>query len=258
MRADTDPTAISVVIPVYRSAATLTELHTRLGAVLNEIGAGEIIYVNDASPDQSLALLRQLPPVIPFRILSLNTNKGQSTALLCGIKAASCPLVATMDADLQDSPELLPALLGGLSTGIDVVFAARSGTYESPARHLSSFLFKSVVFLFSAGRIPRQAGLYLVMRKQSCSAFADFLPHRPYLMGLIARFRLKTGSVPFIRTRNPENETSYTFKKRLQVAKAFFRTLFLPVETTAADIEKWWNSEITEYTPLHKTPENNP
>jgi glycosyltransferase involved in cell wall biosynthesis len=252
MRADTDNNMLSVVIPVFKSQTTLVELHGRLSKLLNESGGGEVIYVNDASPDNSLEILRKLPPTIPFRILSLTTNQGQSTALICGLKIAAHRFVATMDADLQDRPEIVADLLEHLSPQTDVVFAARSGTYETLPRHITSFFFKSIVYLFSVGRIPRQAGLFMVIRKKSCEQFAHFLPKRPYLIGLIARTRLKCTSIVVNRQKNSRNETSYTLRKRLKVASAFFRTLCMRHIPSDDEVEKWWSAEVTEIPPLYR------
>lgn len=141
---------ISIVIPVYKSAATLSELHDRLTALSRNVGLEcEVVYVNDASPDNSAEILKKLPPTIPFHIVDLGKNAGQSSALLAGIAFAQGSLIATMDADLQDEPENLPALIQSLVPGIDVVFAKRQGRYESGGRLFTSMLFKGLVHLFS-------------------------------------------------------------------------------------------------------------
>lgn len=241
------PIGISVVVPVYKSAKTLEELHERVGRVAALAGWHcEIVYVNDASPDQSLEVLKRLPSQPAYKIVNLKSNQGQSTALLTGIWAATYPLVVTMDADLQDEPEQIPALFSALSPGKDVIFAARSGSYESGARLISSFLFKSLVVLASLGRIPAKAGLFMVARRKAFSPLFPYLPFSPYLIGLIARYRLHCQSLSVQRPPNQLGETSYTLRKRLRVAGRFFFTMYLASGSDEIQLKDWLSRNVEE------------
>src|SRR5579859_7200369 len=95
--------AVSVVIPVYNSMATLRALIERLAPVLRSFGAGyEVILVNDGSRDASWQTIAGLTQEYPFvRGINLMRNFGQHNALLAGIRAASYPVIVTMDDDLQ-------------------------------------------------------------------------------------------------------------------------------------------------------------
>lgn len=236
---------ISIVIPVYKSASTLAALHERISQVAALLPAScEIIYVNDASPDHSLAILQQLPPTISFHIVNLKTNAGQSSALIAGMSFARGELIATMDADLQDEPENLPAMIEALKPGIDVVFAKRQGQYESPGRLLTSYFFKGMVHWFSGKRIPMNAGLFMVLKKNATVGFYSYLPHSPYLIGLIARKGLRCATVTVERPGNALGETSYTFRKRMRVARSFFRTLRMPALKQSPEAAEWLNSHL--------------
>ena len=240
---------ISIVIPVYKSATTLRELHRRIGNVARkEHWNCEIIYVNDASPDQSLSILQSLVPDIPFQIINLKQNTGQSSALIIGIAFASGDFIATMDADLQDKPEKLPDLLKALRPEQDVIFAKRAGHYESGGRLATSFLFKGLVHLFSGFRIPMHAGLFMLAKRRSVLQFQSYLPQSPYLIGLIARNRLSCGSIVVEREENLYGETSYTFAKRIKVARIFFRTLDMKPSMDNSEAKKWIHEHlVAEY-----------
>jgi len=236
---------ISIVVPVYKSASTLAALHERIARVAALLPVPcEIVYVNDASPDHSLAILRQLPPTLAFHIINLKTNAGQSGALIAGMAFARGELIATMDADLQDEPENLPVMIDALKPGIDVVFARRQGRYESPGRLVTSYFFKGMVHWFSRRKIPMNAGLFMVLRKGAAAGFIPYLPSSPYLIGLIAKTGLRCSSVAVKRPENAFGETSYTFRKRIRVARSFFRTLRLRPPQPGKEASEWLNSHL--------------
>ncbi|KAA0992343.1 glycosyltransferase family 2 protein [Dyadobacter aurulentus] len=237
---------LSVVIPVYKSANTLVALHRRLGAVFRSAGlTGEVIYVNDASPDNSVEMLRSLPETTPFQIVNLRHNLGQSSALLAGMLHCNGNLIATMDADLQDEPEVLPKLIHALESN-DIVFAQRSGRYESGTKLVTSALFKSIVHIASSGRIPMQAGLFLVIKKNAALRLVPYLPFSPYLIGLIAKEKLTCTAIPVTRRENDLGETSYTFRKRMHVAGRFFNTLRMKPVSDVVASKRWLSSHLAD------------
>jgi undecaprenyl-phosphate 4-deoxy-4-formamido-L-arabinose transferase len=115
---------ISVVVPVFNSAATLEELVSRVTAVLEAAASDyEIILVDDGSGDDSRAVLARLADLnAHVRPLVLSRNFGQHNALLCGIREARYELIATLDDDLQNPPEDIPRLLEALKDDVDVVY----------------------------------------------------------------------------------------------------------------------------------------
>lgn len=105
---------MSVVLPVYNEKGNLTPLLTELVGVLGDM-PHEIIAVDDGSTDGSLEELRSLARAIRgLRIVALGRRCGQSGAILAGVDAARGDIVVTMDADGQNDPSDLPALLGAL------------------------------------------------------------------------------------------------------------------------------------------------
>jgi undecaprenyl-phosphate 4-deoxy-4-formamido-L-arabinose transferase len=135
---------LSVVVPVYRSAATLPELFDRLLRVLKGTGGSfEMIFVDDGSPDDSWEVLsrlhRQAPDVVVA--VGLMRNFGQHNALMAGFRHARGEVVVTLDDDLQNPPEEIPKLLAALQAGgFDVVYGAYRGKQHSWWRNLASAL----------------------------------------------------------------------------------------------------------------------
>ena len=116
--------SISVVIPVYNSSAILPDLLVRLDAVLEKLNCKyELILVNDGSKDQSWETILDLRAKYHFITgFNLTRNYGQHNALLCGIRAARCDVIVTIDDDLQHQPEEIPKLIEKLNEGFDVVY----------------------------------------------------------------------------------------------------------------------------------------
>ncbi len=114
---------ISAIVPIYNEAPNLRELFTRLKASLDELGREwEMLLVDDGSTDDGETLLREFAAEDSrVRVLFLTRNFGQTAALAAGIEHARGDLLVTLDADLQNDPKDLPALVEKLEQGYDVV-----------------------------------------------------------------------------------------------------------------------------------------
>ncbi|MCZ6464290.1 MAG: glycosyltransferase family 2 protein [Proteobacteria bacterium] len=138
---------LSVVVPVRDERDSLVPLHRELDAALASLGGPvELIFVDDGSEDGSLNVLRALEAKDPaVRVLPLGERRGQSAALAEGFRAARAPLLATLDADLQNDPADIPRLLEHLGDA-DVVNGVRVGRLgrDSWARILVSTLANAV------------------------------------------------------------------------------------------------------------------
>ena len=103
---------LSVVIPIFNERDNITPLVEEINAALNGVCDFEIIFVNDASTDDSLTILTELKQSFPFiRTVTHNKRSGQSAGLRTGVLAASGTLIATLDGDGQNDPADIPKLL---------------------------------------------------------------------------------------------------------------------------------------------------
>jgi len=120
----------SVVVPVFNEEGNLVQLDKEIKAVMNSLeGDYEVIYINDGSTDNSLSVLKQLKKV---KIISLNRNYGQATALDAGFKASQGEYVISLDADLQNDPKDIPAMIKKLEDeNLDVVCGWRKDRKDS-------------------------------------------------------------------------------------------------------------------------------
>jgi glycosyltransferase involved in cell wall biosynthesis len=226
---------ISVILPVYRNAAVLDDLYLQLVSALELLGSPfELLFVDDASPDRSLTVLRRLATVDErVAVLALPENVGQNRAVMAGLAYARGEVAVVMDADLQDPPAALPALLGHLrQSDAAAVFAGRRGRYERLSRRLSSRLFKGLLHLLTIGRLPADAGLFVAMRREMVEQLLSYDVSTPYVVGLMARGGLPLISIPVERA--PAERSGYTAGMRLCLSLLALRTIAGPIRQRQA------------------------
>ncbi len=142
--------SISVVIPCYRSAATLPRLVERLVPVLAEHGERhEVILVVDGSPDDTWDVAAAIAASTPgVRAVRLSRNYGQHNALLAGVRLARFETTVTMDDDLQHLPEEIPTLVAALANDVELVYGVPRVEEHGWLRSAAS---RSVKMAMSAG-----------------------------------------------------------------------------------------------------------
>jgi undecaprenyl-phosphate 4-deoxy-4-formamido-L-arabinose transferase len=167
---------ISFVIPVYRSAESLPELHRRISEVFSSMHEDfELIFVEDCGGDNSWFVIQQIAAndrrVRGFR---MSRNYGQHNALLCGIREARGETIVTMDDDLQHPPEEIPKLLAKLEEGFDVVYGPplqeQHGLLRDMASHITKLALESAMGAVNA----RQVCALRVFRARLRNAFSHY------------------------------------------------------------------------------------
>lgn len=151
------PVELSIVLPVFNEEDNLEPLDAEIRAVLRGLGrSAEIVYVDDHSRDQSLAVLRRLVKTaeqandpIRTRVIEFRRNYGQTAALAAGFQLAHGEIVIPLDADGQNNPADIPRLLAMLDQGYDVV----SGWRRNRKDKALSRRFPSAVANWLIGRV---------------------------------------------------------------------------------------------------------
>lgn len=137
---------ISVVIPLLNEEESLVELRNWIGRVMDAEGLSyELIFVDDGSTDSSWEIISRLSQEDErVRGVRFRTNYGKSAALYCGFERAEGDVVITMDADLQDSPDEIPALYRMITKeGYDMVSGWKRKRHDPKAKTLPSKLFNA-------------------------------------------------------------------------------------------------------------------
>jgi len=205
----------SVVIPVYNSALNLAELLGRLQLVLQARPAEyEIILVNDGSQDQSWDVICQLAQQQPgLRGINLMRNYGQHNALLCGIRAAAYDVIVTLDDDLQNPPEEIPALLAKLSEGYDVIYGTGRQEQHGLWRNLASQVTKLTLQGAMGAATARQVSAFRVFRTQVRDAFETYRGPFPSIDVLLTWGAARFGAVSVQHDPRRVGASNYTFRK---------------------------------------------
>jgi undecaprenyl-phosphate 4-deoxy-4-formamido-L-arabinose transferase len=214
---------LSVVIPVYNSANSLTQLVSELDHLLSRsVREWEVVLVNDGSTDCSFDVIRQLSSVHPWvRGIDLMYNVGQQGALLCGIRAARFEVIATMDDDLQHPPQELPRLLAALDASTDVVYGSPRGEKRSLSRYLASRATRAALKVVVGGRAASGLSAFRVFRTDLRRAFERYSGP---VGSIDAMLTWGTSRVVFIRVEHrprTAGRSTYTLRKLVVLACDF-------------------------------------
>ncbi|RJR19317.1 MAG: glycosyltransferase [Desulfobacteraceae bacterium] len=206
---------ISVVIPVYNGARSLTELVGRLNPVLASLASRfEIILVNDGSTDESWDTIKELADKWTWvKGIDLMRNYGQHNSLLVGIRAAAYDVVVTMDDDLQHPPEEIPRLISMLEEGFDVVYGdplkGGSGLWRALASRLTRYVLQKAM----GAETARKASAYRAFRTCIRKAFADYGSPFVSIDVLLSWGTARFGAVSVRHDPRKEGKSSYTLRK---------------------------------------------
>jgi glycosyltransferase involved in cell wall biosynthesis len=135
--------ALSFVVPVYNEEGNVGPLHAELTAVARGTGRSyELVFVNDGSRDQTLSRLLAIADTDPhLRVVELDGNFGEASAVSAGLNVAAGDVIVTMDGDGQNDPHDVPKLLARLDEGYDAV----SGRREQRKEHFATRVLPSLV-----------------------------------------------------------------------------------------------------------------
>ena len=174
---------LSIVVPLHNEAASLARLHAKLVDVAQALGAPrslacEVVYVDDGSIDETLAIARQLPASgLDVQVVSLSRNFGKEAALLAGLDHARLGALLFIDGDGQHPTALIESLVGRwLDDGYDVVYTAKAHrANESVTRRILVKAFYLLVNWGARSKIPEDAGDFRLLSPRA----ADALRHLP-------------------------------------------------------------------------------
>ena len=215
--------SISVVVPVFRSASLLTALVQRLKEALNAEGrAWEIILVDDASPDESYAVMQHLRAEDQrLRIVQFARNHGQQHATLCGLNYARGTEVVTIDDDLQSSPEDIASLLAKLRSGYAAVIGRITNKRHGWWRNLGSRANQ----YFAEKIIGKPRGLYLssfrALSRPAVDRIVRYKGAHPHIAALLLKSvpAEAIANVDVSHAPRPDGGSStYTLRKLLKTA----------------------------------------
>src|ERR1700684_7158 len=183
---------LSIVVPAYNEAASLARMHARLVEVAQKLAvtralACEVIYVDDGSADDTLAIARALPAsALDVQVVSLSRNFGKEAALLAGLDHARLGAVLFIDGDGQHPPELIETLVGHwLDDDYDVVYTAKAHRdEESFVRRIAIKAFYALLNSDAHVKIPEDAGDFRLLSPRAAAALRRMPERNRFFKGL--------------------------------------------------------------------------
>jgi dolichol-phosphate mannosyltransferase len=218
-----DRPALSVVIPCFNEEACLTELHRRVSAAAREaVGAShEIVLINDGSRDGSWAMMQELAER-DSRVVAINLsrNHGHQLALTAGLDLCGGERILIIDADLQDPPELLPAMMAQMdSQHADVVYAVRGNrSGETAFKKATAKIFYRMLDKLTDVDIPLDTGDFRLMSRRALDAFLSLPEQARFIRGMVSWVGFK--QIPFLYDRQERfsGTTKYPLRKMIAFA----------------------------------------
>lgn len=212
---------ISVIIPVYNEEDNIHMLHQRLSAVMQQLGVSyEIIFVNDGSKDNSIALIKSLSKSHPeVRFIDFSRNFGHQVAVTAGLDRTSGKAVVIIDADLQDPPELIAEMYQKMKEGYQVVYAKRKKrSGESWFKLWTAKLFYRILSKITSISIPVDTGDFRIMDHKIVEILREMPEKNKYLRGQISWIGFNQTYIEYDRQQRNSGETGYTISKMLRFA----------------------------------------
>ncbi len=231
------PTLLSLVAPVYNEEELVEEFAARASAAIADYEF-ELVLVNDGSSDRTPELLDRLAASDPrIRVVHLSRNFGHQAALTAGLEHAVGDVVAMIDADLQDPPELIPDMLAQWSQGADVVYAVRKQREGETAFKLAtaSWFYKLFDKLAQVDLEPN-SGDFRLLDRRALNALLAMTERSRFLRGMTVWVGFTQTAVSYQRDARHAGETKYTLRKMLRFsldAIASFSHLPLQLATYA-------------------------
>lgn len=225
---------IAIVIPVYNEESVLPELFARLEALFGGYAdcAWRAVFVNDGSRDGTAELARAQSLRDPrFELVELSRNFGFQGALAAGLAhAGSADAAVTMDADLQDPPEVIPELIAAWRSGAEVVRAVRRSRQETGVRRAGFDLFHAVFGKLTDIPIEPNTGTFGLLGKPALEAFARLPERNRFFPGLRAWIGFATADVEYDRQERAAGRPKQDFRRLVRYAvDGFFSFSYLPL-----------------------------
>ncbi len=203
---------ISVVIPAYREEANIEPVYERLAGVFEPLPVDwELIFSVDPSPDRTEELILELHERDPrVKMLRFSRRFGQPMATLAGLEAASGDAAVVIDCDLQDPPELIPAMIERWEAGFDVVYAQRrTRAGETLPKRIVAWAGYKVINRIAEVEIPPNTGDFRLMSRRVINNVVSLKEGHGFLRGLVGFVGFRQTSIPYDRSPRAGGSSKY-------------------------------------------------
>ena len=223
----------SLIIPVYNESRLISNLVARaVSGVEAFTQEYELLFVDDGSTDDTVAqLLSYRLKNKRIKIISLSKNFGHQAAFTAGLEHASGDIVAMMDGDLQDPPELLAEMYNKITKeGFDIVSGRRTGRKGKSKRSLYTFFFHLIFKNIAGLENMENTGNFSMMTREALQALLSIKEKVRYMPGLRSFIGFNQGTVDYIREDRAHGEPKMSLSQLFALATdAIFSFSRLPI-----------------------------
>jgi dolichol-phosphate mannosyltransferase len=214
------PIELSVVVPLFNEHEIIPELLRRVGRVCDQLRLrSEVVIVNDGSTDQSRRLLEAAALGDErLTVISLSRNYGHQIAITAGLQYARGGIVAVMDGDLQDPPEVLPQLIDKLREGHDVVYAVRTKRKEGLLKRFAYASFYRLHNKLSPLALPLDSGDFCAMSRRVVDAIVSMPESHRFVRGLRSFVGYSQAAVEYEREGRSAGTSKYSVVELIHLA----------------------------------------
>lgn len=216
------PIALSVVVPMFDEQDVLPLLVQRLRPVLDGLGLGyEVVAVDDGSSDATPVLLaRERQSWAQLRVVRLRANAGHQAAISAGLERARGELVVTIDADLQDPPELIADMVRlARAESLDVVYAVRDDrTTDTRFKRVTASGYYDTMRRLGADHGPSNAGDYRLMSRATVEAVTALPEHHRVLRLVVPSLGFPSGVLTYRRDARAAGRSKYPLSSMVRLA----------------------------------------
>lgn len=210
---------LSVIVPVFNEEKNILPLLDRLLPVLKNYNY-ELIFVDDGSQDKTAAIIGiEAKNNKCLKLISFFRNFGHQMALSAGYEEAKGDCVLTLDADLQDPPEIIPDMLEKWQKGAKIVYAKREKRdRDFFLKRTTARVFYKLMNFLSDVPIPDDVGDFRLLDREIVNFLNKLHEQSRFLRGLVAWGGYPTAYVFFNRDKRNAGQTHYTVSKMLNLA----------------------------------------
>jgi glycosyltransferase involved in cell wall biosynthesis len=216
---------LSIVIPVFNEEAVIGVTNKTITGIADELVQKhlmddyEIIYIDDGSDDNSLSILKAFSEISPrIKVISFSRNFGHQPAVAAGILHSSGDAVVSLDADLQDPPELIEEMLKQYKMDNDIVYAVRrERSSDTFFKKWTARAFYKMMHLMGVNIVYDHADYRLISRKV-VNEFKKIGEVNLFLRGIFPFMGFKHTFVYYDRQERFAGETRYPFRKMMHFA----------------------------------------
>jgi len=223
-----DEPLVSVVFSFRNEREVLSELIRRVTTMFGALPfRHEMIFVDDASTDDSLSLLtEEREGNRAIHIVSMSRRFGVAPCVLAGFRHARGDAVIYMDADLQDPPEVIPALLDAWQAGAEVVHTVRTARHgESSVKMWLTRQAYRLINRVASIDIRENAGDFKLLSRRAVDALLEIEEPDPFLRGMVAWIGFRQDTVPYEREARFAGRTKFSLLRSSNPYKEFVRGL---------------------------------